>query len=161
MSLLYFCSLDAEKCFDQLWHSALLYKLWDVMPKSHWLLLYNWYQHLQAVVKWNNNTSMYFKITRGTRQGSVLSPVIFNVFIDDLLKEIVASDCGVKIGNFNCNSFAYADDITLLSATATGLQKLINVCTLYAQQWRFNFNITKTKCMTTGVKLLRQDPIWT
>ena len=156
----YTCSLDAEKCFDRLWHSALLFKLINVIDIPFWLFLYRWYNTLKAVVRWNNNLSQMFDVTRGSRQGSILSPIIFNVFIDDLLYELSGTEHGVRIGKFKCNSFAYADDITLICATATGLQCLIDKCTLYSQKWRFNFNLSKTKCMVTGKTILKGDTVW-
>lgn len=159
-SPVYICSLDAEKCFDKLWHDALMYKLWGVLEIPYWILLYKWYRKLQASVRWNNDISSVFNVSRGTRQGSILSPTIFNIFIDDLLKGLAQSECGIRIGRFRCNSFAYADDITLMSATVTGLQSLISYCAAYSQKWRFNYNITKSKCMTSGPKLLKEDPVF-
>ena len=147
---MYTCSLDAEKCFDKLWHSALLYKLWGKIPLSHWLLLYKWYAQLKCTIKWNGNFSRVFNVSRGTRQGSILSPLIFNIFIDDLLKQLHSNNNGVRIGGFKCNSFAYADDITLICTTVTGLQTLIDICADYSSRWRFNFGIKKTKCMIYG-----------
>jgi len=73
-SPLFACSLDAEKCFDSIWHKALFYKLADKIPDPHWVLLYRWYTGLKATVKWNNMYSKYFIVSKGTRQGSILSP---------------------------------------------------------------------------------------
>ena len=47
----YICSLDAERWFDSIWHDALLYKLWEKLPPHHWLLMYRWYNNLNAVVR--------------------------------------------------------------------------------------------------------------
>ena len=65
-------ALDAEKCFDSIGHVSLFLKLINVLPIHEWLLLYNWYNKLNAVVKWNGSYSKSFCVTRGTRQGSVL-----------------------------------------------------------------------------------------
>jgi hypothetical protein len=46
-SPLYVCSLDAEKCFDRIWHSGLFFKLWGVLPVSQWMLLYRWYSEMK------------------------------------------------------------------------------------------------------------------
>ena len=71
-SNMFICSMDAEKCFDSLWHAGLFYKLIDVLPDVHWCVLYNWYSSMKAVIKWNGNIhNMYFNVTRGTRQGSI------------------------------------------------------------------------------------------
>ena len=94
-SPLYICSLDAEKCFDSIWHGALLYKLWEKLPLYHWLLMYRWYNNLKAVFRWNGECSYSFNVTRGTRQGSRLSPHIFGIFINDLLIDLSTSDHGV------------------------------------------------------------------
>ena len=157
-SPLYICSLDAEKCFDSIWHDGLFYKLINILPLSHWLFLYQWYQSMSAIVKWNGCLSEPFKVLRGTKQGSILSPVLFNIFIDELLVSLSESNFGVRIGNNTFNSFAYADDISLISLNATDLQNLIDVCYRYSTKWRFNFNPTKTKYMVAGKALFITEP---
>ena len=66
-----------------------------------------------------------FDITRGTRQGSKLSPFLFTIFINQLLLDLNDCDVGVIIGDVLYNSMAYADDITVFSTNAKGLQRLI------------------------------------
>jgi hypothetical protein len=63
-SLIYICSLDAEKCFDSICHTSLFHKLIDIIPSSHWVLCYKWYCNLQATVKWQNNFSAYFRVCK-------------------------------------------------------------------------------------------------
>ena len=124
------------------------------------MFLLKWYKSLRAVVRWNNQYSNVFTIGCGTRQGSILSPQLFNIFIDGLLKELSATNSGVSIGNEDFNSYAYADDVTLFCATAPGLQKLIDVCVMYASRWKFKFGIKKTKCMSVGHTRFYDYPKW-
>ena len=163
-SNMFICSLDAEKCFDSIWHDGLFYKLRNIFDTVIWRFLYNWYSSLEAVIKWDGHIHRQysFKVTRGTRQGSILSPTLFNVFLSDLLKQLNQSKSGLCIGDKLYNSFAYADDITLFCATVPGLQKLIDICNEYANSWRFNFGIQKSKCMAagTGSKCFKSDPVW-
>jgi exonuclease III len=157
LSPLYICSLDAEKCFDSIWHEGLFYKLYGKMKNAHWCFLYKWYKCMTAVVRWDGNYSHSFSITRGTKQGSILSPTLFNIFINDLLVGLHSCKTGVNIGGSILNSFAYADDVSLFSATSTGLQSLINICEEYSKQWRFTFGIKKTKCMVVGSELFKRQ----
>ena len=159
-SPLYVCSLDAEKCFDSMCHNSLFYKLIDVLPRNHWMLCYRWYKQLRATVKWKGTYSADFTITKGTHQGSILSPYIFNIFINDLLLELHESNYGVAIGDVHFNSFAYADDVTVFSSTAIGLQRLIDKCYAYSQKWRFKFGIKKTKCMSIENISFVTSPSW-
>ena len=136
-SSLFLATLDAEKCFDSICHVSLFLNLIDVLPTYQWILLYNWYRKLNAVVKWNVCYSTTFNITRGTRQRSKPSPYLFNIFINQLLLDLNDCDAGVRIGDMLYNSMAYADDITIFSTNAKGLQCLIDICTMYSEIWRF------------------------
>jgi hypothetical protein len=157
----YACSLDAEKCFDKVWHDGLFYKLFPRIPFNHWLITYEWYTNLKAVVTWNGVNSDTFCVTRGIQQGSILSPLFFIMFIDDLLKELSNSSHGLRLARFLFNNFAYADDITLLAAaTVPGLQVLIDISVAYAKKWRFTFGFTKTKCITFDKDILEQYHGW-
>ena len=143
-------SLDAEKCFDRIWHSGLFYKLMDVIPVENWLLFYRWYNGLKAVVRWQGRYGQTFIVSRGTRQGSIVSPVFFNIFINDLLVSLSNEKYGLRIGPCSVNTIAYADDITLLSTRIPDLQAMIDRCTSYAKEWRFVFSSSKSQCAIFG-----------
>ncbi len=153
-------SLDAEKCFDRVWHDGLFFKLLTRLNLNHWLLLYDWYTHQKASVRWSGTQSDLFSITRGIRQGSLLSPVFFTFFIDDLLVELGKTDVGLRIDHLLLNNFAYADDVNIFASSVTGLQTLIDVCSDYSKKWRFVFGAVKTKCIIFGNHDL-MSPSWT
>jgi hypothetical protein len=157
-SPLYVCSLDAEKCFDRIWHNGLFYKLINFLPEAHWAFLYNLYSKLSAQVKWKDCVSSKFMVTRGTRQGSILSPTLFNIFINELLQRLACINTGVQIGGHKYNSLAYADDVSIFSLTTNGLQHLIDCCSQYAKEWRLSFGVQKSKCMVVGKPILRSEP---
>ena len=117
-SNMFICSLDAEKCFDSIWHDGLFYKLIDIFDTVLWRFLYNWYSNLEAVIKWDGHfhRQYSFKVTRGTRQGSIISPILYNIFLSDLMKQLNKSEFGLCISNELYSSFAYANDITLFCA---------------------------------------------
>ena len=151
-SPVYICSLDAEKCFDSIWHDGLMFKLINHMPSIHWRVLCHWYQSLCAVVRINGTYGIHFQISKGTRQGSILSPYIFNIFINGLLEELEHSPCGLRIGGSKFNSMAYADDIELIAANVSDLQCLVNVCYNYSIKWRFKFGVKKSSFYVAGNK---------
>ncbi|CAL4141887.1 unnamed protein product, partial [Meganyctiphanes norvegica] len=115
-----------------IWHDGLFHKLTGKTPDLHWIFLYKWYRSSKAQARWTGELSSQFNISKGMRQGSILSPRLFSVFINDLLLSLKSKDYGVRVHNFKLNLIAYADDINLFSTTTTGLQKLINTCESYA-----------------------------
>jgi hypothetical protein len=162
-SPVYVCSLDAEKCFDKIWHDGLFFKLlqYRTLPAEHWAFLLRWYRCSSVAVRWNDELSNAFHPSRGTKQGSLLSPMLFNVYVNELLLQLQSSPQGLRIGGQVHNSLAYADDLTLFSSAPQDLQTLIDKCTDYADRWRFTYSFKKTKCLIAGKCPLLLQPRWT
>ena len=74
------------------------------------------------------------------KQGGVLSPLLFAIYIDSLLKRLEESGVGCHMGGLFTGALAYADDITLLSASMSGLKTLSKVCEEYATEFDVTFN---------------------
>ena len=159
-SPMFMCSLDAEKCFDSIWHHGLLYKLMLTLPLHTWIFIYRWYETSKASVRWNGEKSTEFRISRGMRQGSVLSPTLFNIFLDELLQKLHTQPDGIRVFDLHMNCCTYADDITLFCSTVPGLQRLIDICVSYADSYRFRFGIKKSKCLVMGSNWSHETPTW-
>ena len=57
-----------------------------------------------------------------------MSPLLFGIYIDELLLELKASKVGCHVGSYYCGAFGYADDIILLCPSITGIEQMINIC---------------------------------
>ena len=75
---MFMCGLDAERCFDSLWHDGPFFKLKKFLPDIVWRFLYNLYRNLTAIVKLNGHiySNLIFNVTRGTR---VYSPLFYSI----------------------------------------------------------------------------------
>ena len=77
--------LDAPKAFDRVKHFILFQKLIDRgVPGYIIRLLIYWYSNQTMCIRWSGKLSEYFCVTNGVRQGGILSPYLFNVYMDDL-----------------------------------------------------------------------------
>ncbi len=158
-SPVYTCALDAEMAFDGIPHSILLKKAMNIIPDRWWRILHTWYSKMEVQVKWNQKLSEPFKIEKGTRQGGLTSPFLFNLFYQDLAEGLSNETGGIKVKNMSYNVFIYADDLLLTSATVTGLQKLIMYANKYIIEHGLSFNAKKTTCVTFG-KCYVERPAW-
>ena len=93
-----------------------------------------------------------FKLNTGVRQGGILSPILFAIYIDDIVSNVTASGYGCHIHFVNMGIFLYADDIVLLSPTVYGLQKLLNICELEFKWLDMQLNPKKSVCLRIGVR---------
>ena len=143
--------LDASKAFDRVDYIKLFDKLLDrgMCPLTVRLLL-NMYTNQKLQVKWNNCISSKFGITNGVRQGGVLSPLLFTVYIDELLEKLKRNGIGCYIGHHFVGALGYADDIILLCPSVAGLKKMIKICEDYANEHSIKFNGNKSKYLVFG-----------
>ena len=100
------------------------------------------------------------EIKRGTKQGGLTSPLLFNLFYRDLVNILQASKVGVTVSSKKYNCICYADDILLCSTTPTGLQDLINTANKYINENGLRFNPTKTSCLLVGKNPFTSMPEW-
>src|SRR2546425_2812453 len=92
-------ALDISKAFDRVSHYALLSKLIErKVPKQVILILMSWFKKNYTYVKWKEYLSDYFHPTAGVRQGGILSPFLFAIYIEDILKQLKGQGKGCKIG---------------------------------------------------------------
>ena len=96
-------------------------------------------------VRFNNGKGEKWKINKGSRQGGILSPVLFNFYVKGCIEDIINHDAGCKIGLIKWNVLAYADDIVLMAPSLNGLQKLIDTLGESIKKIRLNINAKKSK----------------
>ena len=150
------CFLDIKSAFDKVSYNRLFCKLLDRgVPLFIVLLLDNWYSSQRLFAYWNGIRSDYFMMKNGIRQGSILSPKLFNLYIDDL--NVVLRDTGVgcHVGGVPLNNFAYADDLVILGPTARSLNFLLSACSRFARCNYIEFNKEKSLCMLFKCKGVR------
>lgn len=150
---MYACFLDASKAFDFVDHGILFEKLMKIDAPPEWIrFLMSGYKAINLKVCWNGFLSNRFPLKQRVRQGGVLSPMLFSVYLDELLGILSESGCGLSLGTLFLGCIAYADDIVLLSTSATDLQKMVDLCVQYGEKHAIKFNASKTKCVKFSQK---------
>ena len=141
----FMCFLDASKAFDRVKHSLLFKKLLDrgTPPYIVRILLY-WYVNQTMYVRWGDILSAPFNVSNGVRQGGILSPYLFNVYMDDLSVELNNCTYGCLVGNKIVNHLMYADDLVIFSPSPVGLSKLLHVCGNYGIKHDIKYNSKKS-----------------
>ena len=92
--------LDMSIAFDKVNHYGLYLTLMQRnIPPKLLLVIMNWYGKCTALVRWNGAFSSIFDIPCGVRQGGVLSPILFNIYVDDIIKNLSNSQLGCSICN--------------------------------------------------------------
>ena len=107
------------------------------------------YSNSSCSIKIGNSQSRSFQYARGVRQGCILSPLLFNLFINNIPYsfENTLSDPFVLPNGTKLNSLLYADDLVILSRSKTGLQTCLNRLSSYCNSWMLSINPKKTKVM--------------
>ena len=121
--------LEASKAFDLVDHGKLFSKLLQRgLPYPIVRFLVNWYSSQMLKVRWGNSLSDPIGVLNGVRQGSVLSPILFSVYLDDLLEDLSQSGVGCYWGHMFAGALCYADDLVLLAPCASALRRMLSIC---------------------------------
>lgn len=107
------------------------------------------------LVRWGNVFSTPFNVSNGVRQGSVLSPLLFNLYMDYLSCDLNKMNAGCIMNNVTVNHLIYADDLVLIAPSAHALQLLINKCENYTMNNDIVYNDKKTVCMRIKPKTMK------
>jgi hypothetical protein len=151
------CALDLSKAFDRMNHYALLCKLMKRnYPLQLLTILETWFKVTVTCVKWKDNFSCFFRLNVGVRQGGVLSPLLFAMFIDDLVSRVKSTNAGCYSSFSCCCIFLYADDILLLSPSIAGLQLLVDACERECDSLDMQINVNKSCCVRFGNRFNEQ-----
>ena len=152
-SNVYSCMLDASKAFDRV-HFGSLFRLLlkRNLPLGIVRLLLDSYTRQQASTVWDQQKSSFFNITNGVKQGGVISPRTFTIYIDQLLLRLKKSGIGCHIHGKYMGSLGYADDVTLLSPSIRGLNRMLSICEDFGKEYFIKFNSKKSMCIKYGEK---------
>ncbi len=152
----YICFIDYAKAFDKVQHEQLFNILQglDINNKDIELLK-NLYWEQQAAVRIGQEMSDWINIKRGVRQGCVLSPELFSLYTEMIMRKIKHMD-GVKIGGFNINNIRYADDTAIITDSEQKLQTLMNK--LVKESRNFGLEINRSKTFSMVISKKSQNP---
>ena len=147
---LYTCFIDFKKAFDSIWHDGLLYKLlhYNIGGKFYDLIK-NLYSKTKCSIKYADKRTEFFDYHKGVRQGCILSPLLFNLYLNDIpfLLDREETDPIELPNGSHLNCLLYADDLVLISHSAKGLQRALSILANYCNDWLLSVNPKKTKVM--------------
>ena len=153
-SEVYCCLLDFSKAFDKVNFDKLFQKLLErSFPAVFLRLILYIYINQSCFIRWNSAESSSFLVKNGVRQGAILSPSLFCVYLDTLLAKLRESGVGCHLGGSYFGAFGYADDVTLLAPTRQGLQVMLDICEEFSSSHSMLFSTdpvpakSKTKCL--------------
>ena len=153
-SEVYCCLLDFSKAFDKVNFQHLFKKLVErKLPAVILRLILGIYLNQSCFIRWNSVESSSFQVKNGVRQGAILSPSLFCVYLDTLLSKLRDTDVGCHLGGVFLGAYGYADDVTLLAPSRQGLQSMLKICEEFATIHSMQFSTdpvpakSKSKCL--------------
>ena len=150
---IYFCFIEYTKALDSIDHN----KLWKILKKvrisDHLTrLLRKLYAGQEATVRTRHGTKDWFQIGTGVRQGCILSPCLFNLDEEYIMRNagVDETQAGIKIPGRNINSLRYADDTTLMAESEEELKSLLMEVEEESEKVGLKLNIQKAEIMVSG-----------
>ena len=155
---IYFCFINYTKAFDCVDHND-LWKILQEMGISDHLtcLLRNLYAGQEATIRTGHGTTDWFLRGKGVGQGCILSPCLFNLYAEYIMRNsgLDEAQAGIKIAGGNINNLRYGDDTTLMAESEEELKSLLMKVKEESDKAALKLNIQKTKIMASN--LITQD----
>src|SRR5574341_1482998 len=149
---IYFCLIDYAKASDCVDHN----KLWKILkemgiPDHLTCLLRNLHAGQEASVRTGHGTTDWFQIGKGVCPGCILSPCLFNLYAEYIMRNagLEETQAGIKVARRNINNVRYADDTTLM-AESEELKSVFMKVKKESEKVSLKLNIQKTKIMASG-----------
>ena len=149
---IYFCFIDYAKAFDYVDHNKLKILKEMGLPDHMTCLLRNLYAGQEATVRTGHGKTDWFQIGKGVHQGCILSPCLFNLYAEYIMRNagLEETQAGIKIARRYINNLRYADDTTLMAESEEALKSLLMKVKEESEKVGLKLNIQKTKIMASG-----------
>ena len=149
---LYHVFIDFIKAFDRVWHAALwaTMRLYNINTNLI-NVIQNLYDKATSAVCFNGRTGAWFSTTVGVRQGCLLSPTLFNIFLERIMADTLANPKStVSIGGRTISNLRFADDIDGLACSELELANLVERLDKTSTEYGMQISAEKTKLMTNN-----------
>ena len=131
----YVALLDASEAFDRVKYCKLSDCYREEKKILRLLINMTLYTNQTLQIRLGAQNSTKISVSNGVKQGGVLSPILFTVYINELLLKLEEKGIGCKVGNYYAGCLAYADDSILLAPSKKGLQLMIQTCEMFAKDF--------------------------
>ncbi|XP_063549136.1 uncharacterized protein LOC134756238 [Cydia strobilella] len=157
---IYGCFLDVSKAFDLVVYDILWDKLASTgLPAECVALLRYWYSSQVNRVRWAGEESDEYRLQCGVRQGGLSSPILFNLYINELIDGLSRTRVGCHMGDKCFNNISYADDMVLLGPSVNSIRQLLALCEGYAAQRGLRYNATKSELVVFKARKYNREAV--
>ena len=155
---LYCAFIDLKKAFDSIYLNGLWLKLFNLGVKGKLLrIVHDMYSNIKLKIRSCNSYSEYFEVAIGLKQGEILSPLMFSIFINDLDIHLRGDNAYIHLRGDNAYTLTadekniilmlFADDMVIIGESPEKLQEKLNLLENYCNRWGLSVNTSKTKIM--------------
>lgn len=143
--------IDVKKAYDRVWRDGLWAKMYEEgIQGKMWMMIRAMYSKMTRRALVNGEMTESFAIDMGVPQGSILSPLLYSIYINGLIRELKENEIGAQIDEDNVCILCYADDIVLISEDEMNMRRMLDIASNYAHEWRFRFNNSKSNLIVFG-----------